>query len=172
MGFEKLIDLIVQFLEFFRFCTIVDCYERGVRLRFGKFHSVMEPGFHWLAPFYIDNPITESTVTQLYQCATQSLVTFDGKVVAAGIVITYNIRDIRKALLEVHAVKDAVYDACHATVAEMLAKTLWDEVRSAEFLGKLTAACRKLGFRYGIEIEQVRFSELAPVRTLRLVDGK
>lgn len=171
MGFEKLIDLIVQFLECFRFCIIVDCYELGVRLRFGKFHSVMEPGFHWLAPLYVDSALTESAVTQIYQCATQSLITADDKAIAAGIVITYHVHDIQKALLEVHDVKSAIYDACLGATTDLVMKSTWDEVRQPEFLDQLTKICRKLGFRYGLEVEKIQFNELAPLRTYRLITG-
>lgn len=171
MGFEKLIDLIVQFLEFFRFCIIVDCYELGVRLRRGKFHAVLDPGIHLLCPGYIDSALTESSVTQIYQCATQSLITSDDKAIAAGIVITYHVHDIRKALLEVHDVKSAIYDACLGTTTDLVMHATWDEVRKPEFLEQLTKACRKLGFRYGLEVEKIQFNELAPLRTYRLITG-
>jgi hypothetical protein len=35
----------------------------------------------------------------------------------------------------------------------------------------MTAACRKRGFRYGVEIMSVRFCELAPVRNYRTITG-
>src|SRR5690348_16421157 len=87
MGFEKLIDLVVQFLECFRFCTIIDCYERGVRLRLGKYPKALDPGFHWQAPFFIDRILTENVVPKLHQLPTQSIATADDKQIAMGAVI-------------------------------------------------------------------------------------
>lgn len=171
MGFEKLIDLIVQFLEFFRFCTIIDQYERGVRLRFGKFVSELGPGFHLQWPFFIDNILNENVVPKLYQLVTQSIMTRDGTPVAAGAVICYQIRSIEKALLEVDTVAQAVADSCQGTVAEEILNATWDEVRGPEFSERMTAACRKRGFRYGVEIMSVRFCELAPVRNYRTITG-
>lgn len=171
MGFEKLIDLIVQFLEFFRFATVIDCYERGVRLRFGKFVTELDPGFHWQWPFYIDSILNENVVPKLYHLATQSIMTKDGTPVAAGAVICYQIRSIEKALLEVESVSHAVADSCQGTVAEEILKATWDEVRGDDFSDRMTAACRKLGFRYGVEIMSVRFCELAPVRNYRTITG-
>ncbi|MCE5292923.1 MAG: SPFH domain-containing protein [Nocardiaceae bacterium] len=171
MGFEKLIDLVVQFLEFFRFCTIIDCYERGVRLRFGKFVSELEPGLRWQWPFFIDNILNENVVPKLYQLFTQSIMTRDGVSVAAGAVICYQIRDIKKALLEVDTVANAIHDSCASTMAEEILAADWADVRAAGFSDKLTAACRKRGFRYGVEVMSVRFNELAPVRNYRTITG-
>lgn len=171
MGFEKLIDLIVQFLEFFRFSTIIDQYERGIRLRFGKYVDELEPGFHWQIPFFIDTILNENVVPKLYQLATQSIMTRDGVPIAAGAVICYQIRSIEKALLEVESVNHAVADSCQSTVAEEILNATWDEVRAPEFSDRMTATCRKRGFRYGIEIMSVRFCELAPVRNYRTITG-
>jgi regulator of protease activity HflC (stomatin/prohibitin superfamily) len=170
-GVDKLIDLIVQFLEFFKFCTVVDCYERGVRLRFGKFKEELNPGFHWQWPFFIDNILTENVVPKMHQLFTQSVATLDDKPVAMGVVVCYSIRSISKAVLEVENVAQAVNDACQATIVEVILASTWDEVRSPTFTDKMTAACRKRGWKYGIEIESVRFCELAIVRTYRTITG-
>jgi regulator of protease activity HflC (stomatin/prohibitin superfamily) len=172
MGFEKLIDLVVQFLAFFRFCEIIDVYQGGVHLRWGKPIRILEPGLRWQFPFYIDNFITESSATQVFQCATQSLVSIDGKPLAVGVVITYRIHDFEKALLTVHDVRSAICDACFGTVSEQIGSSTWDEIRAPEFLETLSKSCRKLGFKYGIEVERVRFTELAPTRTYRTITGQ
>jgi regulator of protease activity HflC (stomatin/prohibitin superfamily) len=171
VGLEKLIELVEKFLEFFRFCEVIDSYQCGVHLRKGKFLRRLEPGIRFQLPFYIDSFITETGVTQVYQGATQSLVTKDGKAVAVGAVITYHIHNPEKALLEVHDVNTAICDACFATIAEQVAATTWDDIRTPAFADDMTAACRKLGFKYGIEVERVRFNELAPLRTYRLITG-
>lgn len=171
MGFEKLIDLIVQFLEFFRFCTIVDCYERGVLLRFGNFRKALEPGLRWQLPFFIDRIITENVVPKLHQLPTQSVATKDDKQIAMGAVICYSIRSIEKAILEVESVNHAVNDACQTAILDLIVASTWDEIRGPEFGDALTAKCRKRAWKYGIEIESVRFCELALVRTYRTITG-
>lgn len=171
MGFEKLIDLVVQFLEFFRFCTIIDCYERGVLLRFGRFRKALEPGFHFQVPFFIDRVITENVVSKLHQLPTQSVATRDEKQIAMGAVICYSIRSIEKAVLEVESVNHAVNDACQTAILDLIVASTWDEVRAPEFGDALTTKCRKRAWKYGIEIESVRFCELALVRTYRMITG-
>lgn len=171
MGFEKLIDLIVQFLECFRFGTIIDCYERGVKLRLGRLHATLEPGFHWQFPFYIDRVITENVVVKLHQLPTQSVATKDAQQIAMGAVIAFSIRHIDKAILEVESVNHAVNDAAQTVILDLILSSTWDEVRSPEFGDLMTAQCRKRAWKYGIEIESVRFCELALVRTYRMITG-
>lgn len=171
MGFEKLIELVVQFLEFFRFCLIVDCYEKGVHLRKGILLRVVEPGLRFQIPGYIDRIITESVVTQIFQCASQSLVTKDLKPVALGVTIVYNIEVIEKAILEVQDIRTAIQDACLCTVAELTAESTWQELCAPQFSKDLTAACRALAKKYGIRIQSVRVNEIAPLRTYRMITG-
>lgn len=172
MGFEKLIDLFVQFLEFFRFCTTIDEYQRAVVLRLGKFNRILEPGFHFLAPFYIDNTITERVVPRIRELLTQTLVTKDGKQLAAGIIITFAICDIRKATLEVNEVIEAVDNACQATLAEHVLAEEFADICTESFSKALTTACNMRAEPFGIEIQSVRLYELAPVRTYRLIGSK
>lgn len=171
MGIDKLIDLVIQFLEFFRFCTIIDCYERGVRLRLGKFVEELEPGLHWQWPFNIDNILNESVVTKLYHAPTQAIITSDGKTVIICVIVAHSIRSIKKALLEVSDVYDAVRDSCIATVAEMINHAPAAEVMREGFFDQLTVECRKRGWKYGVEIESVRIAEFTPARTYRIVGG-
>lgn len=171
MGVEKLVDLLVEFLELFRFCTVVDCYERGVMLRFGRFHKVIEPGLCFQIPFFIDRIITENVTPKLHQLPTQSIATRDDKQIAMGAVICYSIRHIDKAILEVESVNHAVNDAAQTVILDLILSSTWDEVRSPEFGDLMTAQCRKRAWKYGIEIESVRFCELALVRTYRMITG-
>lgn len=171
MGAEKLIDLIVQWIKAFQFCCIVDCYEEGVHLRKGAFLRVVKTGLWFHFPGYYDRIITENVVSKLHQLPTQSIATKDGKQIAMGAVICYSIRDIKKAILEVESVNHAVNDACQTAIADLILASTWDEIRAPEFGDELTAKCRKRGWKYGIEIESVRFCELALVRTYRMITG-
>lgn len=172
MGFEKLIDLFVQFLEFFRFSTILDPYQRGVVIRLGKFHREIGPGYHWLLPFYIDNTIDERVVPRVRELASQTLITKDGKPIAAGVIIDFCIFDIQKATLEVNEVIEAVDNACQATLAEHVLAEDFADICTDAFSKALTTACNLRAEPFGIEIRSVRLYELAPVRTFRVIGGR
>jgi regulator of protease activity HflC (stomatin/prohibitin superfamily) len=170
--FDKLIDLIAQFGRKLLPFTVVDPSKRAVVARLGKEHRQLDSGFHWLWPFGIEEAYYMSMATRIDELQPQSLVTKDGKNVVAGIIITYRVHDISKAIFSVWDAFTAATDACQATFAQAVLSNNFDYLRTPEFADELTKACRKQGFVYGFEIDKVRISELAPVRTYRLIgDG-
>lgn len=168
---DKLIDVLVECFTFFVPFTVIDDYERGVLLRFGRFKREVGPGFHWRWPFNIDNVLNDSVVPRTMNLAAQAVVTSDGRTYILGAIVTAEIRDIRKALLDVENVDGAVKDSCCATIATHAGRVNGATLALETFAEEVTAACRKMAFRYGIEIHRVRFYEVAPIRAFRLVGG-
>lgn len=166
--FDKLIDLCLQFIELFRFFIVIDEFERAVVLRLGRFHKTLEPGFHLLLPFNIDNALTDNVVPRTVNLGAQGLTTKDGKTITTSAVVTAQISDVRKALLEVENVNQALMDSCYAAIGDLVVAHDWDLVRSPEFAETCTKACRKQARRYGIEILRVQLADLTPSRALRL----
>ena len=166
--FDRLIDILLQFVDLFRFFIVVDEFEKAVVLRLGKFHKTLEPGFHFLLPFNIDNAIVDNVVPRTVNLGAQGLTTKDGKTITLSAVVTAQIRDIRKATLEVERVNDALVDSCYATIGDLVVAHDWDTVRTQEFSETITKACRRQAFKYGIEILRVQLSDLTPSRAIRL----
>jgi regulator of protease activity HflC (stomatin/prohibitin superfamily) len=165
---DKLIDLIVNFMDLFRFWQVINEYERGIVLRLGVFQRELEPGLHWVIPFHIDNVLHDNVVPRTVALGAQSLMTKDGVTVAVSGVVTARIRHIRKALLEVEGVDHALVDSCSAAVAEHVARATWDELRAVASGEALLKECRKQEFQYGIEILRVQLSDITTCRVVRL----
>jgi regulator of protease activity HflC (stomatin/prohibitin superfamily) len=166
--FDKLIDLCIQFIELFRFFIVIDQFERGVVLRLGVFNRELEPGFHFLIPFNIENCMTDNVVTRVSGTSNQVLTTKDEKGIIARVMVRWRIRDIQKALLEVEGVDDAFRDSVFAVVKQEVHSSDWATIRGEAFGEELTKKARKLGFRYGIEVEQVQFTDLAISKSFTL----
>lgn len=169
MGIEKLIDLFVQFLEFFRFCEVIDYYERGVHLRRGLPIRILEPGIRLQIPFFIDSFLTDNIKPCARPLGLQSLLTKDGKTVSINTVITHYIADIQTALLEVENVHQAILDSCAGEIGRLVMSSTWDQIVHEDFPNKLSIACRRRAKKYGIHIEEVQIMELTPARALRLL---
>jgi regulator of protease activity HflC (stomatin/prohibitin superfamily) len=174
--FDKLFEFILTFGRMFRPWWIVYENQGATVLRFGAYHrtimsddGVFGRGFHWIWPFSIEKVYYETILTRVQELQSQALMTKDGKPIIAGVVITYSVKDIKKALWAVHDVFTAITDACLATLAEAVITTDLVNIGTPKFSEDLTKACRSMGFRYGIEIEKVRLHELAPSRTIRLI---
>jgi regulator of protease activity HflC (stomatin/prohibitin superfamily) len=171
--FDRLVDIVLQFVELGKFWYVCEPFEAGVKTRLGRFVTVLEPGFHWCWPLGVDRVVTEHTVPRTHMLGPQSATTKDGKQIGFEAVITVKVNDIRKALLEVEHSEDAVKDSCAGTIGQVLSTCEWRDIISDEaVLDKITAACRKKGFRFGLEVMSVQFSSMALTRSLRLLQTR
>lgn len=166
--FDKLIDLFLQFVDLFRFFTVCNDFERGVVLRLGRYNKSLEPGFHFILPFNLDQVLYDNVVPRTVNLGAQGLTTRDSKSITLSAVVTAQIRDIRKALLEVEHVDSALVDSCYATIGDLIVSHDWDSIKTPEFSDIVLKACRKQAFKYGIEILRVQLSDLTPSRAIRL----
>lgn len=166
---DKLVEVVLQFIGLFKFWVVIHPFEAGVILRLGKLSRVIECGYHWMIPFGIDHALTEHIVPTTHSLGDESAISKDGKSVGFHAVVTYKVRDIQKALLEVEDVDHAIRDACSGEIGRVLRAATWEEMQSEAILDKLREGCRKRGFRYGIEIISVQLAGLAPCRTIRLM---
>lgn len=168
---DRLIDLLLQWISFFIPFVVIDQFERGVVLRFGRFNRELEPGFHWIIPFEVERVIVDNVVPRTVNLGSQSLTTKDGKIVVVGGVVTARIRDIQKSTLEVEGVDDALQDSCYGAIGSLVAAHSWEEVQNEAFSETLTKACRRQAWRFGIEIDRVQLSDLSLASALRLHQG-
>jgi len=169
--FDKLLDLVLQFLDLFKPFTVINEFEQGVLLRLGKYKRTLSSGFHWIIPFNVDNVLVDNVVPRTVNLGEQGLTTLDGKSITVSAVVTAQIRDIRRALLEVEHVDEALMDSCYATIGDLIVAHDWDSIRTAEFTETVTKACRKQAFRYGLEVLRVQFADRIPVRAFRLLSS-
>jgi regulator of protease activity HflC (stomatin/prohibitin superfamily) len=165
---DRLIDLLLQFLEAFRVIYVVDEYERGVVLRLGRFHRELSPGWHLMIPLYVERVIVDNVVPRTMNLGSLNLTTSDGVLIGIGVIITARIHNIQKALLHVEAVDDAVRDACYAEIATVVHTHTWQELQQEDINEKLLKVCRPRAFTYGIEIIRAQISDLSKGKSLFL----
>lgn len=166
--FEKLVELLQWAFEACVPFVIIMDYQEGVLLRLGKFKRKLEPGFHWILPLHFDSMLHEDVKPRTERLAGLSTTTADGKSIGFDAVITYSISDIRKALLEVHDLKDAVADTCAGLIGTELSDREWSSIWHGKVTEDLTAVCRKRGWKWGIEIHAVQLMGVSLVKNLRI----
>lgn len=166
---DRLIDFLVGCIELLRFWQVVAPFEEGVQLRLGKFHRVLACGLHFVLPFGIDHCLIQCVVPTTHSLGDESSTTKDGKSIGFAAVVTYQIRDIKKAMLDIEDVTHAVRDACAGEIGRVIRDSTWAEILAPEMLDKLTTACRKRGFRYGIEIMSTQLAGISLARSIRLM---
>lgn len=167
-GIDRIVDFLLESLQAFKFFEVIEDYAEGVVLRFGRFHRQLGPGIHLVIPFYVERVLVDNVVPRTVNLPEQSLMTADGKCAVVSAVVTARIKSIRKALLEVEGVDDALKDSCGGQISSVVQSSTWDQLRSGEVTDQLTKACRTQAFRWGIEIMQVQLVDVTLARSIRL----
>ena len=167
--FDRFVDLFMQVVGLFQCWAVIDEYQKGVILRVGKFHKEIGPGIHWLVPLGIDRAIEMNVVTKTADLFPAFLTIKDGTTVSVAVIVRYSIRDVKKAILEVDHVNDAIKDAVSGHVSRLVRSASWDELTAPEFAETLPKECRKRAWRYGVEIEDVILTDLCRTRMVGLL---
>lgn len=166
--FLKIFEFIVYFWDLFRFFWIIEQYSKGIVLRLGKFHKVLEPGFHWKLPFF-DTVIETVVVTTTMRLSCQSLHTKDDKPIVVEAVVKYNISDIKVLTLEVYDALDAIGDMIQSIIKEIIIERDWSEIRTSDLDALITKKSRIEAKRWGIAVEKVTLITLSESPSLRLI---
>jgi regulator of protease activity HflC (stomatin/prohibitin superfamily) len=165
---DKLLELLSSMWNELLPVAVLNPYTAAVQIRMGRFLRVLEGGgWYWKIPFadYIAHDFIVPRTERLTGLAT---TTSDGKAIGFDAVITYRISDIKKAILDVHDLKDAIADSCAGIIGTELNNRTWIDIVHGDTVDELTKACRARGWKWGVEIQLVQLTGVAPVKNLRV----
>lgn len=167
--FDKLIDIIVQWIENFLPVVIVPSYEEGVHLRFGKFKRVISSGIYFKIPLF-DEVIRQHVVVTTLSLPAQSLYTLDKQNFVVKGVVKYKIADVKTFLLEVYDAKDALSDMTMSIIKNIVISIPAEKCIDPELDNLLTKKTRVEAKKWGVDIQQVTLTDVAPIRSFRLLN--
>ena len=153
--FDKLIDLIVTFINDILPWKIVDQWEEGVHLSTGKF---------------FDQIITTPVITQTVNLSAQTVTSEDNRSVVLTSIVRYHIHDVQKFLLGVMHANDVLVDTTQGIIRDVVEGCRWEDLYD---LGSVvTPEVNEQVGKWGITVEQVSFPDLGEIKTYRLItDG-
>lgn len=167
--FDKLIEIISNWWLQITPVIIIRDYEEAVLLRFGKFKSVLKPGMHFKIPMF-DEVIDQHVVVTTLSLDAQSLYTKDKQNIVVKGVIKYKISDVKTFLLEVYDAQDALSDMSQSIIKNVIMSMSMDECTDSELDNTLTKKVRVEARKWGVEVQQVTLTDLAPIRSYRLIN--
>jgi hypothetical protein len=88
--------------------------------------------------------------------------------VVISTIITWQICDIKKMLLEVESSDQVLVDVTYGTVGETVNGSDWDTVKSPDFAKQIARKARSRAKAFGIQITDVYLSDKTLCRSLRL----
>jgi regulator of protease activity HflC (stomatin/prohibitin superfamily) len=166
---EKLIELISNWWSQVTPVVIVPIYEEAVLLRVGKFLKILKPGLHFKIPFF-DDVISQHVVTTTISLPAQSLYTKDKQNIVCKSVIKYKISDVKVFLLEVYDAQDAVSDMTQSIIKKIITSAALEECIDPEIDNLLTKKVRVEARKWGVDVQQVTLTDIAPIRSFRLIN--
>ena len=167
--FDKLIEILSHWwLQIVPFVIVRD-YEEAVLLRFGKFKKLLKPGLHLKLPLF-DEVIEQHMVVTTLSLDAQSLYTKDRQNIVIKGVVKYKIADVKTFLLEVYDAQDALSDMSQSIIKNVIMSMTLEECTDMELDNTLTKKVRVEARKWGVEVQQVTLTDLAPIRSFRLIN--
>jgi regulator of protease activity HflC (stomatin/prohibitin superfamily) len=167
--FDKLVDLLSNWWIEIKPIVIIRDYEEAVLLRFGIFKKVLKPGLHFKIPLF-DEVIDQHVVITTLSLDAQSLYTKDKQNIVVKGVIKYRIADVKIFLLEVWDAQDALSDMSASIIKNVIMSMSLDECTDSEIDNLLTKKVRVEAKKWGVEVQQVTLTDLAPIKSFRLIN--
>jgi regulator of protease activity HflC (stomatin/prohibitin superfamily) len=167
--FDKLIEIITNWWLQLTPIIIIRHYEEAVLLRFGKFKTVLKPGIHFKIPLF-DEVIDQHVVITTLSLNAQSLYTKDYQNIVVKAVIKYKIADVKTFLLEVYDAQDALSDMSQSIIKNVIMSMTIVECTDIELDNILTKKVRVEAKKWGVEVQQVTLTDLAPIKSYRLIN--
>lgn len=167
--FDKLIEVLSDWTEQILPVFIIRDYEMGVLLRMGKYNKLLNPGLHFKIPF-LDEVISQHVVVTTLSLAPQSLYTKDKQNIVVKGLVKYRISDVQTFLLEVYDAQDAISDMTQSIIKNIVMDKTLEECVDIEIDNTLTKKARVEAKKWGVEIQQVTLTDLAPIRSFRIIN--
>lgn len=167
--FDKLIDLLSTWWSYLMPAVIIPSYEEAVLLRNGKFKKVLGPGFHVKLPIF-DEVISQHVVVTTLSLAPQSLYTKDRQNIVVKGVIKYKIADVKVFLLEVFDAQDALSDMTQSIIKNIITSLSLEQCIDPEIDNILSKKVRVEARKWGVDIQQVTLTDIAPIRSFRIIN--
>lgn len=177
-GLAKLLDLITQLFRLATPWTVINSYSRGVVLRLGggKLRSpkgqpyarvvgptdgVFGTGLHFMWPF-IETVTGWNVVPALATYPNQVFQSANGTTFLTLVHMLWRVDNIVTFLLDIEDAQDILADAAAGITRRLVAEMSDEDLLGTALEAKLTTATRNRTKRFGVYVEAVYISELAP----------
>ena len=166
---DKLIDLIVTFIHDILPFKVVNQWEEGVKLRFGKFNKVVYPGLSWKIPFF-DKIWVTPVITQTVNLSAQTVTSLDEKTIVLSSIVRYSIFDVKLFLLGVMNASDVLVDTTQGIIRDMVENTQWDDL--VDLTNIVVPEVNSQVNKWGITVELISFPDLGEITTYRIISDR
>ncbi len=147
---------------------IVYEYKRGLKFRFGKYITILQPGFRWIIPFVETLQLVDIRVITI-NILSQEVMTEDNVPCSIDGVVFFRIEDPEKSILEVEDYTFAITQLAQAALRDVCGKVELDTILSKrEEIGKnIRTIVEEETSEWGILIIDVKIKDIQLPENMR-----
>jgi len=151
----------------------INQYERGVKFTFGKFTSVMEPGWRIVWPIIQSYQKVDVRVKAV-DVPDQNAITRDNVTVKVNAVIYYKVSDANKAIIEVEDFKYAISQYAQTTMRNIVGEVTLDELLSSrdKIADRIREIVDKETDAWGLKVQNVELKDVKLPAEMERTIGK
>lgn len=151
----------------------VNQYERGVKFTFGKFTSIMEPGWRLVWPI-IQSYQKVDVRTKAVDVPDQNAITRDNVSVRVNAVIYYKVSEAEKAIIEVEDFRYAISQYAQTTMRNIVGEVTLDELLSSrdKIADRIREIVDKETDSWGLKVNNVELKDVSLPPELERTIGK
>jgi regulator of protease activity HflC (stomatin/prohibitin superfamily) len=151
----------------------INQYQRGVKFTFGRFTSIMEPGWRLVWPI-IQTYQKVDIRTKAVDVPDQNAITRDNVTVKVNAVIYYKVSDAQKAIIEVENFQYAISQYAQTTMRNIVGEVTLDELLSSR--DKIAERIRQIVDEetdaWGLKVQNVELKDVSLPAEMERTIGK
>jgi regulator of protease activity HflC (stomatin/prohibitin superfamily) len=151
----------------------INQYEKGVKFTFGKFTSIMEPGWRLILPIFQSYQKVDVRVKAV-DVPDQNAITRDNVSVKVNAVIYYKVSDAPKAIIEVEDFRYAISQYAQTTMRNIVGEVTLDELLSSR--DKIAERIREIVDKetdaWGLKVNNVELKDVSLPPEMERTIGK
>lgn len=167
------IIVIIVVIILLRSIVQIDEYERGVKFTFGKFSSIMNPGWNVVLPIFQSYKKVDIR-TKAVDVPEQDAITKDNVSVRINAVIYYKVFDASKAILEVENYYYAVSQLAQTTMRNVVGSVSLNELlgEREKISSEICKIIDEATDPWGIKVENVELKDVSLPEEMKRVIAK
>lgn len=153
---------------------IINQYEKGVVLRFGKYRSTKIPGFRYILPFGIDRMFKVDMRLATVDIPKQEVITKDNVTINVDAVVFFRVADPVKAILDVQNFRLATAQYAQAALRDVVGKVELDTLLSERdrVSTEIKTIVDEATEPWGIDVPDVNIQNVELPNDMKRVIGK
>lgn len=153
--FDRIIDVIIDFIELGKFFVYIDEFDRGVIMRAGKYNRPAEPGICFIWPLGVEEVFTVNVKPEPMYLDVQSLHTADDYICNIQIGLIWRVVDPKAFIVDNEDTGGIIGMLASGIVADAVEEHKWAEVKTPDWRKALKAPINRKARKRGVEIDEV-----------------